>query len=1071
MRYKKFLIPILVLILVILYNISRAKEKWNVIGVDNGLPHKFVKCITTDVDIIWIGTANGVALYDPKKGKIIKKITNKDGLLDNFITAIAIDINDVWIGTSSGINIYSKKSGKIVKSITKKSGLSDDFITDIAVSEDYIWVATKFWGVNRYDKKSRIWKNFSVIHGLADNSVNCLAIDGVLLWAGTKNGLSYYDEYTGLWMSYDVSQGLPEPNVKSIAVDGQYIWCGTSGGGLARFDKYDETFRVFTTDDGLADDFIQSIKLDGSYLWIGTFSGATKYDKLNNKWLTYTISDGLSENSVSAIEIDGNYALFGTDGGGITIYDKDIPQATISPLSYYYMPGKIVLIGTAFDYNKIKSYKIMFKTAGVQNWLTAGVKLLSSKNIKDGKLAEWDVSKLLNNIYYDVKLEVTDNEGKVNDAIMSFIVDIKPPQITLGVIPEAVKESPIFIKGTFIEDNLTRILIQPDNILADVNKMTHTYSAEVSVNKGINEITITAYDIANQNTSLKQKIIYDIDKPKITLDKYKEKTGEKEVEFSGIVEDSGLQRIVLNPGNKEVPFEMNKVGSYKFSVRVQLNSGINKFEISAYDYVGNKTTVSPVVEYTSTFPVVNIDKSLHKVNQSQFVINGKWIDDNIDYITIDPPGERAKIDKQRQTFSLNVKLKEGENVFTATIVDKDNNKSIDVLSVIYTTEKSTIQIVNKPEWTSDKELLISGKFMEPNLKKIVLQPGGKEAMIDYRNSSFSVKISDMKYGENKFKIEMFDKFEVKTEQEFSIVYDNKTPVLKLDDIPDIVNVPEVMIKGIYDDDYIDKVSMLPNYTSVNLDIKNKSFKQKYLLDEGENKISIVAYDKAGNKTEIKKMIKLVPQVTTSVEETGFVDTKYVKKLKDEIERLKALLRQKGGLEVPVKKEIYVYVPKGSAFYFVPYKPEEGFSMMDISRRYLGSPLYIDFITRVNNIVSIQTKKRVLLPTKTLIESYKNVKDEKLRNIVDIIGLSYYDSRENVKKFKERMLYYLMKKGYVYTGNIKKMSEAKSFNITGYKIVFKNSGNLKSNSNSVFISFNKSYLNISIPSGRFMSDAK
>ncbi|MBN1898195.1 MAG: hypothetical protein JW827_05420 [Spirochaetes bacterium] len=1064
-KYRKLFIIVLVIIGVALFNVSRAVEKWSVLTVEKGLPHRFVKYVTSDGDLIWIATANGVAVFDTSKDKIIDVLSTKKGLLDNFITSVAVDQDLVWIGTSQGLNVYNKKT-KEIKNYTKKSGLSDDFITDIVISANYVWAATKFWGVNQYDKATRTWKNFSVLQGLADNSINCLALDGTLVWAGTANGLSFYDEFSGLWISYDITQGLPHPNVRALAVDGQYIWCGTTGGGLARFDKFDESFRIFTTQEGLADDFIQSLKLDGIFLWIGTFSGVTRYDKDKNKWVTYTINDGLSENSVSAIELDGNYIWFGTDGGGATRFDKELPEAQLSPLSYYEKPGKIIIKGSAFDYQGIGSFRISFKNEGMKEWISAGITLSPLKNIKDQKLAEWNVGNLLN-LSYDIKLEVIDKEGKKNESLMPFVIDTKPPSLTLQTVPESVKESPVFIKGSYIDENLSRIVVQPDNLPAEVNRMTRSYSAEIPLKKGMNNLEIIAYDIADQKTSLKAPILYDTDIPQIVLDRYEEKTGKTEIQLSGTIIDSSLKRLVLNPGNVEISFESSQPGEYKFTYKIPLSAGLNKFEISAYDFVGNKSSVNPVIEYTSTLPVISLDKSTSKVQSSDFIIKGKYIDDNVDYITIEPPNQQAKIDRNRQTFTLPVQLAEGENVFTATIVDKDNNKSLDFLSVVFSTEKTFIKLVDLPPYTSDKKVKITGEYNEPNLKRIVLQPGEIEAMIDFDKKLFIAQTPELQYGKNNFKVEMYDQFGNKKSLDFSIVFDDKSPIMTLEDLPKVVNTPKITIKGTYIEDHMNKIVLEPGGITSELNDREKSFRAIYELRTGDNKIKIISYDKAQNRSEITKTINLVPQITTSIEETeGAYDSEYVKKLKDEIRRLKDLLK-KGGIIVSPRK-VSVAIPPESAFYFVPYYPQEGHSMMEISRKYLGSPLFIDFISRLNRTDEIQKRKKILLPSRKLLKLYNQISDKKYKNVMDIIGLSYNLSKGNVNQFRKNLYYFLVKKRFLPLSSMKFYNTRNWINLGDYVISLSSSVKNNSYKKAILLHFHPSRLSVKVLSGKLIS---
>ncbi len=1012
-KLRLFLVIIIVVFLTFLFRISVAREKWKSITTDNGLPNRFIKVIKSDGKRVWIGTANGLAIYDLNKKKITK-ITTKNGLVGNYITSIGIDKNYVWIGSDKGLSRYDIRKKKFLN-FTKKDGLPDNYITAIAVTKNFIWVGTKMWGIARYDKITKNWKLYSVLQGLADNSINDIAVDGSIIWVGTKNGLSYYDNILGMWFSYDTSNGFPDANIKSIAVDGEYIWCGTMN-GLARFNKYEETVKVYTSDNGLADDVIQKVKLDGKFLWIGTFSGVSRYDKEYDKWLTLTTKDGLIENSISAIEVDGNYIWFGTDGSGISVYDKELPQAYISPLSYYESAGKIVIIGTAFDYDKIKKYRIYYKNDAMKNWMSEDVKLLTSRNVYNSKLAIWNVSKLLN-LNYDVKLEVTDRKGKKNYVIYPFIIDTKKPKLVLNPLPYAVKEKTIYISGKYIENNLTTVLVKPYMVKADINRALKQFTTEVNLKRGINNIKIVAYDIANQTFSSKVTVIYDTEKPVIVLNKIPETTNKREITISGFVRDSALKNLFLNANNNPISFVKDKEENNKFNFEksIKLKSGINKFKIIAYDYVGNKSVYNFSIELKNNFPAITLNKDILKVSSPDYIVKGEWSDDNIDYILIEPFNKRAKVDIKKHTFSLKVKLKEGENVITANIIDKDGNKNFDVMTVVYSTTKSYLTFTEYPEYTSDNNIIIKGKYSEPNLSKIIIKPLNKNAVINMNKKSFLFTITLSKET-NDFEIDLIDKFNSKTSKNIRIIWDRVKPIIHLDKISKIAFYKYLTIKGTYEEKYIDTIIAQPG--DIKAKINGNKFRIKYPLEEGDNNITVTAFDKAGNFSSTNFTVVYQPQALAS----AGIDTEYVKKLKKEISYLKSLLKK--GNYTYVKK---FYMPDITGGVILPQSYVKNNSILKITEKYLGSLKYINFVNKYNLIYSFQ-KKDILFPTKKFILKYYSLPPI-LQKVIDIAMISFNYSYHKKEVFYKEFLYFLYRENI-----IKELTLRKNLRIGRFDII-------------------------------------
>ncbi len=786
MKYKKIFIIISVIIFIILYTVIRAAEKWQSITVSNGIPHKNIKDIKTDKKTVYIATANGLAIYDISKRKVISILQTKDGLADNYVSSLAVDKKYVWIGTANGLSRYDKDSKKLVN-FTKNDGLADNVITAVAIDGDFVWVGTKYWGISRYDKVINAWKSFTIIDGLIDNAVNCIAVEGEFVWVGHQSGLSKYDKIMGMWGGYDNTMGIP-PNtedIKSIEAAGEYLWLGTVN-GLLRFNKDEEIFKLYTTLEGLVDDFVQNLKSDGQYLWIGTFSGVSRFNLLTDDWFTFTKTDGLIENVVSCLDVDGNKIWFGTDNG-ISVFNKEIPQAYISPFSYYAKAGTIMIIGTAFDYDNISSYKIEYKNASMKDYVSAGVKILSKNNVIQDKLAEWDVKKLLN-VPYDVRLTVTDNKGKKNVTLGSIVVDTEPPEITLSVLPPAIKVSSILIKGTFMDNNISKIIIDINKKRkekAEINRISKKYSKEIQLEKGKNVITIKAYDVADLSKEKSAKIVYDKEKPVIELKELPAVSQEQDIKLEGRVIDSGIQQLKLNPGNIDIPFTENKDNSFSFSHEVRLRPGDNKFEIIAYDFVGKKGVANRVVTYESSLPTVEIDKSVVRVTKADFTLKGKLFGSDIDHIMVEPFNKRAKINYAKKTFSLKTRLKKGENVITANIVNKEGNKTFDMITVLYTTEKTALNLVSLPEYTFQKNIKLSGIYNEPNFDKLILNPGEKSVAVNSVANTFSIKV-DLDEGKNDFELIMTDKVGTEPKKEFSIIMETISPYVEVDIIPTTV---------------------------------------------------------------------------------------------------------------------------------------------------------------------------------------------------------------------------------------------------------------------------------------------
>ncbi len=103
--------------------------------------------------IVWIATyGNGIVCY--KDGKVVRHITQEDGLVSNTCRAITFCENRVWVGTNKGINsIDTRNIESAIKSYTSKDGLNCDIINCILVENDTVYVGTPY-GLTLFDPRN-----------------------------------------------------------------------------------------------------------------------------------------------------------------------------------------------------------------------------------------------------------------------------------------------------------------------------------------------------------------------------------------------------------------------------------------------------------------------------------------------------------------------------------------------------------------------------------------------------------------------------------------------------------------------------------------------------------------------------------------------------------------------------------------------------------------------------------------------------------------------------------------------------------------------------------------------------
>lgn len=258
---------------------------------------------------LWIGTENGVLLYDKVKKKLmpLSEVYNTSFDFDiSSITAIFEDLDgDIWVGTSDGLFLFNQQTQNITrfdKRADEGKALSNNYIK--AINQDasrFVWVGTMD-GLNRINKKSHeigIYKHMPTNpKSLSDNIIECIFRD------------------------------------RSDA-----LWIGTSLGGISKCDRTDEQFKVFRKDP-MDDRTLSNNKVRAVYedkngdLWVGTVEGGlNRWDTLSQAFVCYKHDENnpasLPHNHIRAIMEDSKGRFWvGTDGGGVAVMDRNSSSFT-----------------------------------------------------------------------------------------------------------------------------------------------------------------------------------------------------------------------------------------------------------------------------------------------------------------------------------------------------------------------------------------------------------------------------------------------------------------------------------------------------------------------------------------------------------------------------------------------------------------------------------------------------------------------------------------------------------------------------------------------------------------------
>ena len=311
---------------------SIADYRFNHITKSDGLSHQHVTCfLQDDRGFIWIGTRNGLCLYD---GYTIRNFYAKSGdttsINHNFIRSLYQDSKKrIWIGTEKGICRYMPLIDAFKQyqyPLTSVSTISQNNNGEL------------FATTSRLQQYNSITDKFERVIRIPDSvNVNSFAFDSANnLWAGTNYGLWIYNsEFSSISSFSGLSNSKPvtfDHIINNIYFDDHgNAWIGKNGEGVIRLNMQSGQYSVWNKDSGLKDGLIRSIMEDADgNVWIGTEKGAaiiSTSDKIVSIQQDFSNSYGLNDNAIYSILRDrDNNMWIGTYFGGINIYEIQYRQ-------------------------------------------------------------------------------------------------------------------------------------------------------------------------------------------------------------------------------------------------------------------------------------------------------------------------------------------------------------------------------------------------------------------------------------------------------------------------------------------------------------------------------------------------------------------------------------------------------------------------------------------------------------------------------------------------------------------------------------------------------------------------
>jgi signal transduction histidine kinase/ligand-binding sensor domain-containing protein len=311
--------------------------------VENGLSNNTAFCSVQDGNgFMWFGTKDGLNRFDGYSFKTYRHDPEKRGSLGNdLIYALHHDTDqNLWIGTNDGVYLYnpSKESFSLIK---ETKGMR---IIDLASDQNgNLWILSSF-KIYLYHKSTGKIKLFTTNAPFDAGLVTVLKDGGI--WISTGKGtLEKYNPKQNNFESFNINGKNKKPEygwVSRIAeTESGLLLIGTTNQGVKLFNPVNlQSKNILRLNDDQTPIFVRDIKKTAAHeFWIATESGIYVYndetEKITHLQKQYNNDYSLSDNAVYTICQDREGGIWtGTYFGGLNYY------STQTSLFTKYFPQK-----------------------------------------------------------------------------------------------------------------------------------------------------------------------------------------------------------------------------------------------------------------------------------------------------------------------------------------------------------------------------------------------------------------------------------------------------------------------------------------------------------------------------------------------------------------------------------------------------------------------------------------------------------------------------------------------------------------------------------------------------------
>ncbi len=277
---------------------------------------------------IWVSSWDGGLIHMNNQGQIYHRYTTENELSslksNNIVTIIKDRKDKIWLGTANGLYVFDPGKEEIIARFFKNpdspKSLKNNYIIKIREGKDgLLWIITEE-GLNVIDPSAMSYVDIPIKdHPMLIYTRDLLQDSDGDFWFATEDGLLYISNknQTKEYVSdLENLNSICSNQINDILQDKNGVLWLCTNNGISKFNKEEETFKNYFKKDGLINNNVLLCQEDEKgNIWFLTITGLSKFHPEKEIFINYDKQDGLKPKSYYIYKcFDGDFIITNQKG-------------------------------------------------------------------------------------------------------------------------------------------------------------------------------------------------------------------------------------------------------------------------------------------------------------------------------------------------------------------------------------------------------------------------------------------------------------------------------------------------------------------------------------------------------------------------------------------------------------------------------------------------------------------------------------------------------------------------------------------------------------------------------------